>query len=69
MVVRYVLNVMYLCWLLKALLVWVASCQRSLEIELSGILILCTSWMNPYNCILVKNLIVVSVTVVLGIVW
>ena len=68
MVIGNVLYVMYLRWLLQTLLIRMPPCKRSLEVKLSRILIFCACWVNSNNGVLVKSLVVVSVTVVLGIV-
>ena len=68
MVIGNVLYVMYLGGLLQTLLVRMAPCKRSFEVELARILIFCAGWVNPDNCVLVEALAVISVTVVLGVI-
>lgn len=67
-VIGYVLDVVYLSWLLQTLLIRMPPSQRSLEVKLSRILIFSACRVNANNGVLIKSLVVVSVTVVLGIV-
>ena len=64
MIVRDILDIVDLRGLLKTLLVWwCTTSKRSLQIELSWILIFGRGWMNSYDCIVAEAMIAFSVTV------